>query len=56
MTILKKEIVIGASSGIGEELAKILSNEGYIVGLVARRRDNLLALQKICRINHLSNV
>ncbi len=46
MTVLKRAIVIGASSGIGEELAKVLSNEGYIVGLVARRIDNLLALQK----------
>ena len=46
MTILKKAIVIGASSGIGEKLPKVLSNEGYIVGLVARRTDNLLALQK----------
>ncbi len=28
---MKKSIIIGASSGIGKELAKILSNEGYIV-------------------------
>ena len=68
MTILKKAIVIGASSGIGKELAKVLSNEGYIVGLVARRTDNLLALQRnlphksfikcidISRINEAKNL
>lgn len=44
---MKKAIVVGASSGIGKELAKVLSNEGYIIGLVARRTDKLLALQKI---------
>jgi short-subunit dehydrogenase len=43
---LKKAIIIGASSGIGKELAKILSFEGYIVGLVARRTANLIELQK----------
>ena len=34
---MKKAIVIGASSGIGRELAKILSNNGYVVGIMARR-------------------
>ena len=34
---MKKAIVIGASSGIGCELAKILSKNGYVVGLMARR-------------------
>ncbi|MEK4029577.1 SDR family NAD(P)-dependent oxidoreductase [Pseudobacillus sp. FSL P4-0506] len=43
---MRKAIVVGASSGIGEELAEILSNEGYIVGLAARREDKLLALQE----------
>jgi len=38
-------IVIGASSGIGRELAKVLSNNGYAVGLAARRLDLLTALQ-----------
>ncbi len=44
---MKKAIIVGASSGIGRELAQVLSNEKYIVGLVARRIDNLLALQKL---------
>jgi short-subunit dehydrogenase len=34
---MKRAIVIGASSGIGKELAIILSRNGYIVGLVGRR-------------------
>jgi len=33
----KKAIIIGASSGIGRELAKILSRNDYEVGLCARR-------------------
>lgn len=43
---LRKAIVVGASSGIGEGLARTLSDEGYIVGLAARREDKLLALQE----------
>ncbi len=38
---MKKAIVIGASSGIGKELAIALSQEGYTVGLAARRLDLL---------------
>ena len=34
---MKKAIVIGASSGIGRELAKILSRNEYVVGVMARR-------------------
>ncbi|MEW6734342.1 MAG: SDR family NAD(P)-dependent oxidoreductase [Acidobacteriota bacterium] len=38
---MKKAIVVGASSGIGRELAKILAKNGYHVGLVARRANLL---------------
>lgn len=41
-----KAIVIGASSGIGRELAKVLAKNGYEVGVSARRLDLLLSLQK----------
>ena len=41
-----KTVIIGASSGIGRELAKILSQNGHIVGLVARRVELLAELQK----------
>lgn len=38
---MPKAIEIGASSGIGRELAKLLCAKGYIVG-VAGRRERLL--------------
>ncbi|OPY68969.1 MAG: putative oxidoreductase [Syntrophorhabdus sp. PtaU1.Bin050] len=34
---MKEAIIIGASSGIGRELAKILSRNKYVVGVMARR-------------------
>lgn len=43
---MKKAIIIGASSGMGRELAKILSKEKYAIGLVARRTELLLELQR----------
>lgn len=43
---MQKAIVIGASSGIGKALAKVLAREGYEVGLAARRFELLLNLQK----------
>lgn len=43
---MKKAIIIGASSGIGRELAKILSKDHYILGLAARRVELLVQLQK----------
>lgn len=39
---MKKAIVIGASSGIGRALARVLAEHGYSIGLAARR-SNLLA-------------
>ncbi|RPI77763.1 MAG: SDR family NAD(P)-dependent oxidoreductase [Desulfobacteraceae bacterium] len=38
---MKKAIVIGASSGIGRELSKILSENQYTVGVMARRVELL---------------
>ncbi|HEY5560685.1 MAG TPA: SDR family NAD(P)-dependent oxidoreductase [Clostridiaceae bacterium] len=43
---MNKAIIIGASSGIGRELAKILSKEKYVIGLAARRNELLLELQR----------
>ncbi len=42
---MKKAIIIGASSGIGKELAKVLSQNCYAVGLTGRRIELLSALQ-----------
>ena len=40
-----KAIVIGASSGIGEALVRKLAQDGYQVGLLARRLDKLSEIQ-----------
>jgi short-subunit dehydrogenase len=42
---MKKVIIIGATSGIGMELAKIYSSSGYLVGITGRR-ENLLREMK----------
>jgi short-subunit dehydrogenase len=42
---MKKAVIIGASSGIGRSLAKILSQNGYTVGITARRIELLKELQ-----------
>lgn len=42
---MKKAIIIGASSGIGKELAITLAKNGYEVGLMARRTELLEALK-----------
>jgi NADP-dependent 3-hydroxy acid dehydrogenase YdfG len=39
-------VIIGASSGIGEALARQLSGDGWRLGLVARRLDRLDALRQ----------
>lgn len=41
---MKHAVVIGASSGIGRELARVLASNGYTVGLVARRMSLLCEL------------
>ena len=42
---MKKAIIIGASSGIGRELAKTLASRDYIVGITGRRTELLTELQ-----------
>ena len=42
----RSAIIVGASSGIGLELAKVLAANGYSVGLVARRLDLLSELAR----------
>ncbi len=42
---MKKAIVIGATSGIGKQLALLLSNKNYIVGITGRRKNLLEELK-----------
>ncbi|MBU1613684.1 SDR family NAD(P)-dependent oxidoreductase [bacterium] len=51
---MKKAIIIGATSGIGKELAKILSQHGYIVGITGRRIHLLDELQSQLSTRSLS--
>lgn len=46
-----KVLITGASSGIGKELAKELSNQGYDLILVARNEKKLEELKKELRTN-----
>lgn len=43
---MKKAIVVGATSGIGKELARLLVNSGYRVGITGRRKALLTALKQ----------
>ena len=45
---MKKAIVIGATSGIGLEVARLLAERGYFVGVAGRRVDRL---EEIVRSN-----
>lgn len=44
-----KALITGASSGIGKELALILSNLGYDLYVVARSKEKLNKLEKRCK-------
>ena len=38
---MKRAIIVGASSGIGHEVARLLIMQGWTVGVAARRTDKL---------------
>ena len=42
---MKTAIIVGATSGIGEALARAMINQGYRVGITGRRLERLTALQ-----------
>ena len=44
---MKRVIIIGASSGMGMEVAKLFLDEGYRLGVAARREDRLQALKQL---------
>ncbi len=46
-----KALITGASSGIGRDMAKILSSKGYDLILVARSKDKLSELKKELKTN-----
>ena len=44
--MMKRAVIIGASPGIGQEVAKLLLAEGYHLGIAARRENRLLELKQ----------
>ena len=44
---MKKIVIIGASSGMGLEVAKLLLAEGHTLGVAARREDRLQSLKQL---------
>lgn len=44
---MKKVIIIGASSGMGMEVAKLLLEQGCHLGIAARREDRLQAIRQL---------
>lgn len=44
---MKKIVIIGASSGMGQEVAKIFLDQGCLLGVAARREDRLQALKQL---------
>ena len=45
--MMKRAVIIGASSGMGQEVAKLLLAEGYHLGIAARRENRLLDLKQL---------
>lgn len=48
---MKKAVVIGASSGIGLEVARLLVRDGWTVGVAARRIERLAGFEHAARID-----
>ena len=44
---MRKIVIIGASSGMGQEVAKLLLAEGCLLGVAARREDRLQELKQL---------
>ena len=44
---MQNVVIIGASSGLGQEVAKLFLEQGCRIGVAARREDRLLALKQL---------
>lgn len=42
---MKRAIIIGATSGIGREVARLLAKDGWQIGIAGRREELLQSLQ-----------
>ena len=49
---MQKAIIIGATSGIGQEVARILVQQGWHIGIAGRREEALHALQATAPDHH----
>lgn len=45
--MLKKIIIVGASSGVGKEMALLLARKNYLVGITGRRTELLQEIQQL---------
>ena len=52
---MKRAIVIGASSGIGLEVARLLRKQGWTVGVAARRAERLTEFETAAQIDVTSS-
>ena len=46
--VMRRAVVIGATSGIGREIALLLLKEGWRIGIAGRREERLRELQAQC--------
>ena len=42
----RRAIIVGATSGIGLEVAKVLAKKGWLVGIAGRRQELLEQIQQ----------
>ena len=47
----RRAIIMGATSGIGLEVAKVLAGEGWLVGIAGRRQELLQQIQRKHRLS-----
>ena len=45
---MKRAVIMGATSGMGWEVAKILASKGWTLGIAARREEKLKELKMLC--------